>query len=213
MASLGDDANYRRVDNVTDAILSDYRKTFGATVTKDDIFYYVYALLQCPSYVTQYESDLQKMLPRIPKVREFHAFSLAGRRLSKLHLDYESIKPYPLQETRRVGASYRVEKMRYGKRGREIDKSVVLYNNEISLSEIPAEAHEYRLGSRSAIDWILERYQVKTDKASGIINDPNDWVDEKSNPRYILDLLGRVVAVSVETVQILRSLPAIEIVS
>ena len=156
--------------------------------------------------------DLKKLLPRIPKVKNFRAFSDAGRALSALHLGYETIEPYPLDEQRSVNASYRVEKMKYAKTGRVADKSTVVYNSGITVSGIPEEAHEYMLGSRSAIDWIIERYQVKTDKASGIVNDPNDWAEEQGNPRYILDLLARIVTVSVETVKIVKSLPPLDLV-
>ena len=104
---------------------------------------------------------------------------------------------------------YRVEKMRFGGSGSARDRSTVIYNSRITLSGIPDEAHEYLLGSRSGIDWIVERYQVGSEKASGIVNDPNDWPREVGNPRYILDLLARVVTVSMETVRIVRSLPAL----
>lgn len=142
----------------------------------------------------------------IPKVKEFRAFSEAGRKLSELHLNYETVEPYPLDEQRKVNATYRVEKMKYRKTGRITDKSTVIYNGGITVSGIPDEAHEYMLGSRSAIDWIIERYQVKTDKASGTVNDPNDWAQEQGNPRYIFDLLARI-----ETVKIVNSLPQLEL--
>lgn len=202
-----DDGPYRRIDNVTDEILADYQKSFGAEVTKDDIFFYVYGILHSPNYREQFQGDLKKMLPRIPKVSDFQAFSDAGRRLSELHLGYETAEPYPLHEKSSVNAGYRVEKMKYARTGRVADKSTIIFNSDITVSGIPEEAHEYMLGSRSAIDWIIERYQVKTDKASGIVNDPNDWAEEQSNPRYILDLLARIVTVSVETMKIVKSLP------
>ena len=210
--ALDDDGTpFRRVDNVTDEILADYQTSFGTDVTKDEIFFYLYGILHSPDYRAHFESDLRKMLPRIPKVNDFQAFSDAGRKLSKLHLNYETVEPYPLDERRGVNTSFRVEKMKYAKTGRVADKSTVIYNSGITVSGIPEEAHEYMLGSRSAIDWIIERYQVKTDKASGIINDPNDWAEEQGNPRYILDLLARIVTVSVETVKIVKSLPSLEI--
>jgi len=102
--------------------------------------------------------------------------------------------------------------MRYANIGRIADKSTVIYNSGITVSGIPEEAHEYMLGSRSAIDWIIDRYQVKKDKASGIVNDPNDWAEEQGNPRYILDLLARIVTVSVETVKIVKALPPLDII-
>lgn len=213
LAALDDDGTpYRRIDNVTDEILHDYQSSFGSQVTKDEIFLYLYGILHAPDYREQFEGDLKKMLPRVPKVRDFQAFSDAGCKLSKLHLSYETVEPYPLDEQRSANASYRVEKMKYAKTGRVADKSTVIYNSGITVSGIPEEAHEYMLGSRSAIDWIIERYQVKTDKASGIVNDPNDWADEQGNPRYILDLLARIVTVSVETVKIVKSLPPLDMV-
>ena len=213
---------YRRLDNVTDESLADYRSAYGPDVTKDDVFSYVYGLLHSPDYRTTFAADLKKMLPRIPKVpstEDFRAFVVAGRELATLHIGYESVTPYPLDITGEPGPDvvgqalhdhYRVEKMRFGGKGKEKDRSTVVYSSRITVTGIPAEAHEYLLGSRSAVEWILERYQVKTDKASGIVNDPNDWSAEVGDPRYILDLLARIVTVSVETVRIVRSLPPID---
>lgn len=212
-AGLEEEGNgLRRIDNVTDEIFADFRRTVDPEVTKDDIYFYVYGVLHSPDYRQQFEADLRKMLPRVPKVKYFQAFSEAGRKLAALHLGYDTVEPHPLDERRAVNASYRVEKMKYAKTGRVADKSIIIYNSEITVSGIPPEAHEYMLGSRSAIDWIIERYQVKTDKASGIVNDPNDWAEEQGNPRYILDLLARLVTVSVETVKIVTSLPPLEII-
>jgi len=199
-------------DNVTDEILAEYQSRFGENLTKDDVFFYVYGILHSAEYREQFKADIQRMLPRIPKVRDFRPFADAGRKLADLHLNYETVKPYPLDEQRTINSSYRVEKMKYSKRGRLADKSTIIYNSGITVSGIPEEAHDFMLGSRSAIDWIIERYQVKTDKASGIVNDPNDWATEHGDPRYILDLLARMVTVSVETVKIVNSLPPLDVV-
>lgn len=198
--------------NVSDSTLAAYRETFGHQVTKDGIFFYVYGILHSPAYREQFAADLKKMLPRIPKVKEFNAFADAGRKLAELHLNYEAVEPYPVREAISPSANLRVEKMRYLKQGRETDKTTIVYNAGIMVTGIPPEAHEYMLGSRSALDWIIERYQVKVDKASGITNDPNDWAEEKGNPRYILDLLARITTVSVETVRIVKSLPPLEVI-
>lgn len=213
---------FRRLDNITGATLADYRAAFGAGVTGDDVFFYVYGLLHSPDYRSVFEADLKKMLPRIPKVQaaDFAAFTAAGRALADLHVGYESVAPYPVSVTGEPPMSvtgdalydwFRVEKMRHPRAGRTADTSTVIYNSRITLSGIPNEAHEYMLGSRSALAWVMERYQVKTDKASGIVNDPNDWSREVGDPRYILDLLARVVTVSVETVRIVRSLPPLSV--
>lgn len=208
-----------RIDNVTDATLADYRTAYGADVTKDDIFFYVYGLLHSPEYRNEFASDLKKMLPRIPKVPDaerFLAFAQAGRELTALQIGYEEVEPYPLTEvpTGLVPgadeyAKYAVTKMKYAGKAGAWDKTRIIYNSQLSLDGIPAEAQRYMLAARSALDWILERYQVKTDKASGIVNDPNDWSREHSQPRYIIDLIGRIVTVSLETNRIVDSLPGL----
>jgi predicted helicase len=202
---------YERVDNITDAALQDYQGTYGGAVTKDDIFYYTYGLLHSSTYRTQFAADLKKSLPRIPKVYDFYGFVEAGRKLADIHLGYESAQPYPLDEkvtgtpSTQPSDLYRVQKLRFGAKG---DRSTIIYNSRIVLSGIPEEAYRYQLGARSAVEWIIDRYQVKTDKASDIVNDPNDWSDD---PRYIIDLIKKIVTVSVETVRIVDALPALDL--
>jgi predicted helicase len=124
--------------------------------------------------------------------------------LAELHLNYESIEPYPKAHVSgEEKGNFLVEKIRYVNN----DKSAIQYNSSIKITGIPLEAHEYVINNKSAIDWILDRYQVKVDKDSGIKNDPNDWAKEHSEPRYILDLLLRVVTVSFETMKIIKGLP------
>ncbi len=206
---------YRRVENVTAEALGRFRTAYGDEVTKDDIFFYVYGLLHSPEYRETYAADLKRMLPRIPLVEDAQPFVDAGRALSELHLGYESVTPYPLDGLDVEGPGddagydfFRVEKMRFAKKGA---KTSIVYNERITLSGIPDEAYRYMLGSRSAIEWIIDRYQVKTDKASGIVNDPNDWSREVSDPRYIIDLLARIVTVSLETMMIVDALPPLAI--
>ncbi|WP_020663589.1 DEAD/DEAH box helicase [Amycolatopsis benzoatilytica] len=214
LLSDGNGEEYTRVDNITDDILSDYRKTYGSGISKDDIFYYVYGLLHSPNYRTEFAADLKKMLPRIPKVKEFKEFTEAGRELVTLHVGYEAVAPYQLEETTTAAPGlpeeslYRVQQMAFGRgKGAAKDRSRIVFNSNIVLSGIPEEAYSYTLGARSAIEWIMERYQVKTDKASGIVNDPNEWSDD---PRYILDLLKRIVTVSLESVKIIDALPVLD---
>ncbi len=128
-----------------------------------------------------------------------------------MHVGYESVTPYPLEEVSTGPADLRVRKMRYGKGGGAKDRTTVVYNSSLTLTGIPERAHDYLLGSRSAVEWVMERYQVKTDKASGIVNDPNDWADEVGDPRYIVDLLKRIVTVSIETVEIVKGLPSLSV--
>jgi len=215
---------YRRIDNITDHALTTFRAAYGEKITKDDIFDYVYGLLHSPDYRVTYAADLKKMLPRIPLVTDPWPYIDAGRRLGELHLGYESVEPYPLDGLTIAGPTgdaaydfFRVEKMSFAKvRDPETkklvaDRSTIVYNSRITLSGIPKEAYRYMLGSRSAVEWIIDRYQVKTDKPSGIVNDPNDWSREVSDPRYIIDLLARIVTVSLETMRLVDALPALDI--
>ncbi|KAM9866719.1 hypothetical protein ACIFOC_00484 [Leucobacter aridicollis] len=205
-----------RVDNITDWALEQYKGEYGTQVTKDDIFYYVYGLLHSPEYRERYAADLKKQLPRIPmvpSVERFTEFADAGRKLSELHIGYEEVEPYPLTEIVCPAAPedqydrFAVKKMKYGGKAGAWDKTRIRYNDFIDIDGIPEDAQRYLLGSRSALDWIVERYQVKTDKASGIVNDPNDWSREHEQPRYIIDLLGRITTVSLETMKIVDGLP------
>jgi len=207
---FGDESPFRRVDNITDEILTTYRGLYGDNVTKEEIFNFVYGLLHSPNYRLDFASDLTKMIPRLPQLKvkeDFWLFANAGRKLIALHLNYESVEPYAVQEERSPGATLHVKRMTFAGKAGAWDKSTIRYNDQITLRGIPDEAHEYMLGSRSAIEWILERYRVKTDKDSGIVNDPNDWGIEHGDPEYILNLIKRIVTVSVETVAIVKALP------
>ena len=208
----------RRHDNITDGALDSYRARYGEWVTKDQIFAYVYGILHSPNYHARYANDLARLLPRIPEVstaEAFSAFSEAGQKLLDLHIDYEEANPYPLEERLSADASgeperYRVKKMRWGGTSKVPDRSMIVYNDWITLTGIPNEAHEYAVGPRSALAWLIDRYRVTTDKTSGIVNDPNDWAREHNQPRYILDLVKRIVTVSLETMAIVKSLPPLE---
>lgn len=142
---------------------------------------------------------------------DFRAFADAGRELAELHLGYEEAELYPLGGVPSTNEQLRVEKkMSYGgKRG--ADKTTLTYNEHITLTGIPERAHDYKLGSRSAIDWVVDRYYVRVDKASGIVNDANAWGEEHGDPRYILELIQRLVTVSLRTVDIVESLPPLNI--
>ena len=213
-----DEYGYRRVDNITDEILAVYREKVGPQVGKDDIFHYVYGVLHSQQYREVFAADLKRMLPRIPLAAssaDFQAFVDAGRALADLHVNYETVDPYPLHESTHSldvdeWEAYRVTKMRWDDK---TTRKAIVYNGYLTLSDIPAAAHEYRLGSRSGLEWLIDRYQVKADKASGIVNDPNDWCREHDDPRYIVDLIKRVTRVSVETMDIVRSLPELPISS
>jgi predicted helicase len=205
------DSEYIRRDGVSDFILDTAKKLYGNNVTKEDIFYYVYGFLHSPEYRIMFANDLKKMLPRLPlveDVKHFWAFSKAGRKLAELHINYESVPPY--KEVTVSGSETKffiVEKMRFPKKDQ---KETIIYNSKIRLEDIPAKAYEYVVNGKSAIEWIMERYQVTVHKESGIKNDPNDWAAEVGNPRYILDLLLSIINVSVQTVDIVAELPKVK---
>ena len=210
---------YVRMDNITDEIKKIYRDGLGSDVTGDDIFHFVYGKLHDPAYRSDYAADLKKMLPHVetPTSREeFDRFVVAGQELMTLHVGYEALDSWPLDIQVKGDESdretWRVSKMKWAKRkdpqtGKTVnDVTKLVYNKHVSITGIPAEADAYMLGSRSAVAWLIDRYQVKKDKASGIVSDPNDWADEVGNPRYIVDLIGKVVRVAMETMQIVKGL-------
>jgi predicted helicase len=207
-----DEWGYRRVDNITDGVLALYHKAIGDFVTKDDIFHYVYGLLHDPAYRQTYAADLKKVVPRIPitESRErFAHLATSGRALANMHVGYESAEPYRLDVQIKSGTNlkdretWRVQKMKWASKS---DRSAIIYNARVTVAGIPEVANRYLLGSRSALDWLIDRYQVTTDKAFGIVNDPNDWCDEHDDPTYIVDLIKKITTVSVETMKIVDGL-------
>jgi predicted helicase len=249
--TYSEDGTHRR-ENITDWALEQFRSHYhDPSITKWDIFHYIYAVLHHPEYRERYAANLRRELPRIPfaslttcrpepggpmhlaggtsaasksidpsarKKRGsqdekvdgavamvidadvFRAFVRAGQRLAEIHVHYEQQPEFPLAKTEKTGEKldYRVVKMKLSK-----DKTSLIYNQFLTLSGIPPQTYEYRLGNRSALEWVIDQYQVSTDKRSGIINDPN----RADDPQYILRLIGQVVTVSLETVKIVGSLP------
>lgn len=203
---------YSQKENVSNFILEHSKKQYGANnISKEDIFYYVYGILHSPEYRETFSNDLKKMLPRIPlvdDVRDFWSFSNSGRELSDLHLNYEQVPRYQgVKVTGEDSGFYRVEKMRFPKKDQ---KDTIIFNSKISIQNIPSEAYDYVVNGKSAIEWVMERYQITTHKESQITNDPNDWSEEVGNPRYILDLILSVINVSVQTVEIVKNLPKLK---
>lgn len=217
--------SYTRHDAITDETLkvfrdayphafpNRYKKDGGIELNKTDIFYYVYGILHSPEYRKRFESNLKKELPRIPLAADFARFSEAGRKLAHLHLDYEEIDPWAsiVEDGDSVNPG-RTVKMAFGKCKKDEghpkgqDMTVLKVAENMTLRGIPLGAYEYVVNGRSAIGWLMDRYQVRKDKASGIVNDPNDYSDD---PRYIVDLVERVVTVSMETIAIVNELPAL----
>jgi predicted helicase len=207
-------STHQRRDAITAEGLAYFQAAYpGVAICREDIFYYVYGLLHSPEYRERFADNLGKELPRIPCVKTaeaFLAFSKAGRALAKLHIGYETVSPYPAKVSGgSTSGDYRVDNMKYGK-GK--DKTTLHYNAKITVTGIPLEAYEYVVNGKAALDWVVERQRVKPDKASGIVNDANDWaIDTMSNPKYPLELFLRVVTVSLETMKIVKSLPTLDI--
>ena len=229
-----DNENYQRHDAITDEALTHFKAAYpNEDFDKKDMFYYIYGLLHSEEYREKYADNLSKQLPRIPCVKsvvDFWAFSKAGRELAELHLNYETVPMYQNvlfkggikllgdQITGGVGEDFYVEKMKFGKKideetGKKVDdKTTVIYNSQFTLTNIPEEAYDYVVNGKPALEWVMERQSVKTDKASGIVNDANDWaIETMNNPRYPMELFLRVVTVSLETMRIVRALPKLDI--
>lgn len=216
-----------RRDAITDEGLAHFQAAYpGETISKDDLFYYIYGLLHSPDYRERFANNLAKQLPRIPAVKsfaDFAAFRNAGRALGDLHVNFETVEPYMV--TFKEGDHtlineaqddpvkfYRVTKMKFGGKGKNKDRSTVIYNDSITIQNIPLEAYDYVVNGKPALEWVMERQGVKTDKASGIVNDANDYANETvGNPKYPLELFQRVITVSLETIKIVRGLPELDI--
>ncbi len=194
----------------------------GKPITEDDLFYYIYGILHSEDYRMRYANNLMKELPRIPRVatyEQFMAFVEAGQELARLHVHFEDVAPYvgvKFEYTKVGQPSYRVTQMKWGKiKGKTgnaaKDKTTLIYNDWITVKNIPLEAQEYVVNKKSALDWVVERACVSIDKASGIVNDFNDYAAEMGSERYPLDLFLKIITVSLETMKIVKTLPKLEI--
>ena len=201
-----DEDGSNRQENITDWALNAFQEQYkDDTITKWDIFHYNYGLLHHPTYREKYQANLKRDLPHIPYVKDFWGFANAGARLAEIHVNYESQPEYDqlnLIQNPDVPLNWRVEKMKLSK-----DKTSLVYNDFLTIDIIPPKALEYRLGTRSALEWIVNQYCVKTDKRSGIVNNPN----REDDPQYIVRLIGQVITVSLETVDIVAGLPGLDI--
>ncbi|VVS92216.1 DEAD/DEAH box helicase [Desulfoluna spongiiphila] len=220
---------YTRKDGISDGGLAHFAEKYpNESISKEDLFYYIYGLLHSPAYRKRYADNLTKELPRIPavnKASDFWSFSQAGRDLAELHLNYETVEKYPVQfDTGSIkinsltASDYRVTKMKFRKvknpeTGKKVnDKTTVLYNERITIKNIPLEAYSYIVNGKPALDWVMERQGVTTDKKSGIVNDANLWATETmKNAKYPIELFQRVITVSLKTMKIVDSLPALDI--
>ncbi|WP_096027961.1 type ISP restriction/modification enzyme [Campylobacter lanienae] len=216
---------YERKDAIRDWALAEFQKVYNdRNITKEDIFYYIYGLFHSKEYISKYKNNLSKMLPRIPYCIDFWGFSRIGRELANIHLNYENIdiklsKAKLITKTQNSlfdqaeqlsDNDFKVDKMRFDKNVKITDKpSKIIYNNKIVIANIDEKAYDYIVNGKSAIAWVMERYQVKTDEDSGITNDPNLYSDD---PRYIVDLMMKVIEVSLRSVELIEKLPALDII-
>jgi hypothetical protein len=221
-SSTPTDLSARR-NGITDQALAHFRAAYpGEAVSKEDIFYYVYGLLHSPDYRERYGDTLRKELPRVPLTRTAEAYRAtmqAGRALSALHLDFEDQDGWPGVSV--VGEPnadpvgfYRVTQIKFAGKRPKLDKTTIIYNSMISIVGIPLEAYQYIVNGKSATEWVMERQCVSTDKASGIVNDANDYANETmKDPAYPLKLLMSVITVSMKTLEIVQSLPKLEVIA
>jgi predicted helicase len=213
--NFGDEESgqYRKIENISDAIQKEFTEKYKLKISKEDIFFYVYGILNSSEYKIRFSSDLRKMLPRIPFANDFWSFSKAGRTLADWHLNYDSLDPYPLLEDGEIDLGsdklLDVAKMSFKKVGGKEDKTTVIYNGRIILRNIPPEAYEYVVNGKSPVEWVMDQYQVTNDKESSISNNPNHWGVEIGDPQYILMLLKRVINMSVKSVNLISQLPSI----
>ena len=200
-----DEDGKNRRENITAWALEQFRVHYrDEAITKWDIFHYVYGLLHHLPYRERYAANLKRDLPRVPYAPDFWGFAKAGGRLGEIHVGYEDVDEYPLSliETPDTQLDWRVEKMKLSK-----DKTQIKYNDFLTLDGIPTKAFDYRLGNRSALEWVIDQYRIKTDKRSRIVNDPN----RDDDPQYIVKLIAKVITVSLETVDIVANLPELGI--
>ncbi|WP_423984061.1 DEAD/DEAH box helicase [Granulicatella adiacens] len=221
MDSLEKSQNFMRYDNEVDETSlfqnnDNMNQAFAdkLELSLDETFAYVYGLLNSREYQEKYANDLKKDLARIPIVKNKEKYVEVGQKLIDLHLHYEEVPIYDgVEITTSENPSYKVTKMKFAKKrdekGKSVnDLSVIIFNSDITISNIPEKAYEYVVNGRSAIEWIIDQYQVKTDKKSGITDDPNDYSDDE---KYIFNLLLRIINVSVQTVDLINSLPKFEV--
>ena len=214
------ETKYERKDGLSDEGLQHFQTAYPSEqITKEDIFYYIYGLLHSEDYRERYADNLSKELPRIPRVKtyaDFKHFSQSGRKLANLHLNYETIEPYKAtldtgdKAYKQLSAEdFYVQKMKFAKKG---EKGTVIYNKRITIKDIPVDAYDYVVNGKPALEWVMERQSVTTHKDSDIVNDANDWaIETMDNPAYPLELFLRVITVSLETMQIVRGLPKLDI--
>ena len=187
-----------------------------------ELFNYIYAILHSKEYTDKYENDLLNNMARIPivkKYNDFKDFSSIGEKLLKTHLEYENAKKFKIQieinsEDKKINDKdlYKLNKMKMIQKKDKSYSDKIIYNKYISLSGIPLEAHNYKINAKSPLEWVVDKQSYNVDNKTGIINDPNIFANETmKNPAYPLELLQKVITVSLETQKLIKSLPKLDI--
>lgn len=207
---FGVDVDDTKIDGISDWAYKLFRDKYKTNISKEEIFFYVYGVLSAPDFIKRYRIELKKDSPRIPLLKEFQEYAKYGRKLSDLHLNYENlsndfIKLDIIENVKDVKKLYRIEKMRFGKNG---NKSVIHFNQYITISNIPEELYSYFINGKTPIEWVMDRYVVKEDTDSGNLNDPNDYSED---PKYIFNLLLSVISMTKKVLELQKNLPALAI--
>ena len=199
----------QRLDNISYTALRTFQEHYNdETIMKDAIFDYVYGVLHAPSYREEFANDLSKEIPRIPFAPDFHIFAEAGKALAALHLGYEMCEQYSLSVVFAHDGEPQPHHFRLTEKAMRFAtpaKTTLIINEYVSLTGIPQAAHRYVVNGRTPLEWFIDRYKIKRDKESGILNDPNGWF---KNPRDLVTAIERIVYVSVESTRIIEGLPS-----
>jgi len=202
---------FLRLDNINSKVIDLFRTKYNKEkkdkINNLSIFYYIYGILNSQEYLDRFNEDTKKILPRIPFAKDFISFSNAGESLFKLHANYEKVRPYELTETIFGKKNHSVQKMKFGKKNNLIDKSTIIFNESLVLTQIPLETYDYVVNGKPALEWVMENYQIYQDPLTKITNDPNDWGTDNNEPDYILNLVKKVITVSINSKKIINGLP------
>ena len=213
------------IDAITDISLDHFKKFYeNKKITKDDIFFYIYGLFHSKEYFIKFKNNLIKELPRIPLIKNFQNFKIfcnTGKKLSEMHVNYDLAKLYPVKivftkDNINIKLNpkklYYVQKMKFSKKNSNNDKKTIIYNENISINDIPLEAYNYKLNGKSAIELVMDKQCVSTNSDTGFINDANDYANDFiKNPAYPLELIQKVITISIESQKLINNLPKLEI--
>lgn len=202
-----DNEEYSKEYAISDVAFNKFKEKYGQYITKEDLFYYIFGVLNSKKYQELYADNLKKEIPRIPFLNHFEQYVKVAKKLADLELNYESTPHLSSIVIEKKSDNYKVTQMKFAKDVKNVDKSIIIFNESITVKNIPLEAYDYIVNGKSAIEWIMERYCVSQDKASGIVNDCNKYSDD---PKYVLNLLLSVISMSIKINETIKELPDYE---